>query len=79
MSTKRWLPLCMLVLGALAAQSALAGRLVDLNVFDRADNRRLPVYRQATAGSPDSRGTNTASSCATARVHACSRSSRSTA
>ena len=45
MSAKRCFLLLMLVLSSLGAQSALAGRLVDLGVFDRADNRRLPVYR----------------------------------
>ena len=56
MSKKRWLPLLMLALGTLTAQSALAGRLVELSVFDRADSRRLPVYRHGdsayVAGQP---------------------------
>lgn len=50
MSKKRWLPLLMLALGTLAAQSALAGRVVELSVFDRADSRRLPVYRHGGSG-----------------------------
>jgi hypothetical protein len=41
MAAKRWL---MLLALALCAQSALAGRLVELGVFDRADGRRLPVH-----------------------------------
>jgi len=59
MSGKRWLTVLLLALGALGTlgtQSALAGRLVDLSVFDRADNRQLPVHRQAgnrwVAGQP---------------------------
>ncbi len=56
MSRKRWLPLLMLALSTLVAQSALAGRLVELSVFDRADSRRLPVYRHGgsayVAGQP---------------------------
>jgi len=56
MSAKRCFLLLMLVLSSLGAQSALAGRLVDLGVFDRADNRRLPVYRHGgshwVAGQP---------------------------
>lgn len=56
MSVKRWLTALLLALGALGTQNALAGRLLDLSVFDRADNRRLPVYRQAgnswVAGQP---------------------------
>jgi len=53
MFAKRWL----LLLGlALCAQPALAGRLVELSVLDRADHRRLPVHWQAgsayVAGQP---------------------------
>jgi len=48
---------CLVLLAiALCSQSALAGRLVEMSVFDRADNRRLPVYRHAgsmyVAGQP---------------------------
>jgi hypothetical protein len=56
MSAKRCLLLLMLALSSLGAQTALAGRLVELGVFDRADNRRLPVHRHAgglwVAGQP---------------------------
>jgi len=59
MSGKRWLTVLLLALaalGTLGTQSARAGRLVDLSVFDRADNRQLPVHRQAgnrwVAGQP---------------------------
>ena len=56
MSVKQCLLLLMLALGTFGAQSALAGRMVDLGVFDRADNKRLPVYRHAgghwVAGQP---------------------------
>jgi len=53
MFAKRWLLLLGLVL---CAQSALAGRLVELSVLDRAEHRRLPVHWQAgsayVAGQP---------------------------
>jgi hypothetical protein len=56
MSAKQCFLLLMLALGTLSAHSALAGRLVELGVIDRADNRRLPVYRHAggswVAGQP---------------------------
>jgi len=53
MFVKRWL----LLLGlALCAQPALAGRLVELSVVDRAEHRRLPVHWHAgsayVAGQP---------------------------
>jgi len=49
MTARQCLLLLMLALSSLGSQSALAGRLVELGVFDRADNRRLPVYRHAGA------------------------------
>lgn len=56
MVAKRWLLLVALALCAPVAQTALAGRLVELSVIDRADNRRLPVHRHAgiayVAGQP---------------------------
>jgi hypothetical protein len=56
MVAKRWLLLLALALCAPIANTALAGRLVELSVIDRADNRRLPVYRHAgiayVAGQP---------------------------
>jgi hypothetical protein len=45
MSAKRCLLLLILALSGLGTQTALAGRLVELGVYDRADNRRLPVHR----------------------------------
>jgi hypothetical protein len=56
MSARKCLLLLMLALSSVGSQSALAGRLVELGVFDRADNRRLPVHRHAgsawVAGQP---------------------------
>jgi len=56
MAAKRCLLMLALAVCALLAQSAFAGRLVELSVFDRADNRQLPVYRHAgssyVAGQP---------------------------
>lgn len=53
MTARKWLLLLAL---ALCVPTAYAGRLVDLSVFDRADNRRLPVHRHAgslwVAGQP---------------------------
>ena len=53
MFVKRWLMLLGL---ALCAQPALAGRLVELSVLDRAEQRRLPVHWHAgsayVAGQP---------------------------
>jgi hypothetical protein len=56
MSARKCLLLLLLALSSVGSQSALAGRLVELGVFDRADNRRLPVHRHAgsawVAGQP---------------------------
>lgn len=53
MTAKQWLVLIAL---ALSAQTALAGRLVELSVVDRTESRRLPVYRHGAgayvAGQP---------------------------
>lgn len=46
MTAKQWLVLIALVL---AAQTALAGRLVELSVVDRNENRQLPVYRHGAS------------------------------
>ncbi|MDX1374272.1 MAG: hypothetical protein R3357_01840 [Burkholderiales bacterium] len=56
MIARTWLLLLALALCAPVAPTAFAGRLVDLGVFDRADNRRLPVHRHGghayVAGQP---------------------------
>lgn len=46
MTAKQWLVLIAL---ALSAQTALAGRLVELSVVDRTESRRLPVYRHGAS------------------------------